>query len=91
MADYYGTDTVVSDLRDDGLLIMRINRPDVANALNGETSRAMENIMNHAETDPAVRAIIVTGTARYFALARIFRSFLKVANARRSPNMVSVV
>ena len=25
MADYYGTDTVVSDLRDDGLLIMRIN------------------------------------------------------------------
>ena len=46
MADYYGTDTVVSDLRDDGLLIMRINRPDVANALNGETSRAMENIMN---------------------------------------------
>ena len=24
MADYYGTDTVVSDLRDDGLLIMRI-------------------------------------------------------------------
>lgn len=23
MADYYGTDTVVSDLRDDGLLIMQ--------------------------------------------------------------------
>lgn len=66
MADYYGTDTVVSDLRDDGLLIMRINRPDAANALNGETSRAMENIMNHAETDPAVRAIIVTGTGKVF-------------------------
>ena len=66
MADYYGTDTVVSDLRDDGLLIMRINRPDVANALNGETSRAMENIMNNAETDPAVRAIIVTGTGKVF-------------------------
>ena len=61
MADYYGTDTVVSELREDGLLIIRINRPEVANALNGVTSKAMENIMNNAETDPAVRAIIGTG------------------------------
>lgn len=48
MADYYGTDTVVSELREDGLLIIRINRPDMANALNGATSKAMENIMNNA-------------------------------------------
>ena len=41
MADYFGTDTVVSELREDGLLIIRINRPDVANALNGVTSKAM--------------------------------------------------
>ena len=66
MADYYGTDTVVSELREDGLLIIRINRPDVANALNGDTSKAMENIMNNAELDPAVRAIIVTGTGKVF-------------------------
>ena len=66
MADYYGTDTVVSELRENGLLIIRINRPDMANALNGATSKAMENIMNNAETDPAVRAIIVTGTGKVF-------------------------
>ena len=66
MADYFGTDTVVSELREDGLLIIRINRPDVANALNGVTSAAMENIMNHAETDASVRAIIVTGTGKVF-------------------------
>ena len=66
MADYFGTDTVVSELRDDGLLIIRINRPEVANALNGVTSAAMENIMNHAETDKAVRAIVVTGAGGTF-------------------------
>ncbi|MGN0301537.1 MAG: enoyl-CoA hydratase/isomerase family protein [Anaerotardibacter sp.] len=66
MANYYGTETVVSDLREDGLLIVRINRPDVANALNGETSKAMENILNNAETDPAVRVIIITGTGKVF-------------------------
>ena len=36
MADYYGTDTVVSELREDGLLIIRINRPEVANALTAQ-------------------------------------------------------
>ena len=82
MADYYGTDTVVSELREDGLLIIRINRPDVANALNGVTSKAMENIMNNAETDPAVRAIIVTGTGRCSARARISPSSAKAESAR---------
>ena len=66
MADYFGTPEVVSDLREDGLLIIRINRPEVANALNGVTSAAMENIMNHAEADKAVRAVIVTGTGKVF-------------------------
>lgn len=66
MSNYYGTDTVVSELNENGLLIIRINRPDSANALNGATSRAMEAIMNHAEEDKAVRAIIVTGTGKVF-------------------------
>ncbi|QKF07041.1 enoyl-CoA hydratase [Berryella wangjianweii] len=66
MKDYLGTDTVVSQLREDGLLVIRINRPEVANALNGATSRAMEAIMNSAETNPAVRAIVVTGTGKVF-------------------------
>ena len=83
MADYFGTDTVVSDLREDGLLIIRINRPEVANALNGVTSRAMENIMNHAETDPAVRAIIVTGTGKGVLRGR---GPLRALRGRRVPN-----
>ena len=69
MADYFGTDTVVSELRDDGLLIIRINRPEVANALNGVTSAAMENIMNHAETDKAVRAPSTASAASLRACA----------------------
>lgn len=83
MADYFGTDTVVSELREDGLLIIRINRPDVANALNGATSKAMENIMNNAETDPAVRAIIVTGTGKVFCAGEDLSEALR---RRRMPD-----
>ncbi|MFR0869035.1 MAG: enoyl-CoA hydratase/isomerase family protein [Adlercreutzia sp.] len=75
MVDYFGTDTVVSELRDDGLLIIRINRPEVANALNGVTSAAMENIMNHAENDKAVRAIVVTGTGKVFCAGEDLSDF----------------
>ena len=46
MADFHGTQEVVTDLREDGVLIMRINRPEKRNAINGATSATMEDIMN---------------------------------------------
>lgn len=90
MVDYFGTDTVVSELRDDGLLIIRINRPEVANALNGVTSAAMENIMNHAETDKAVRAIVVTGTGKVFCAGEDLSELSEGGECRRSPSTASV-
>lgn len=62
MADFHGTQEVVTDLREDGVLIMRINRPEKRNAINAVTSAAMEDIMNKAEKDKRVRVIVVTGT-----------------------------
>ena len=62
MADFHGTQEVVTDLREDGVLIMRINRPEKRNAINGATSATMEDIMNKAEKDNRVRVIVVTGT-----------------------------
>lgn len=61
MRDYYGSNEVKSELRDDGILILTINRPEKRNALNGVTSAKMEEIINRAEKDSAVRVIIVTG------------------------------
>lgn len=52
--------TVLTELRD-GVLIVKINRDERRNAINPETSAAMEEILNNAEKDPAVRVIILTG------------------------------
>ena len=62
MANYHGSNEVISELREDGILILTINRPEKRNALNGATSAKMEEILNLAEKDKAVRVIIVTGT-----------------------------
>ncbi|MCD8213721.1 MAG: enoyl-CoA hydratase-related protein [Campylobacter sp.] len=61
MRDYFGSNEVISELRDDGILILTINRPEKRNALNGATSAKMEEIINKAEKDNDVRVIIVTG------------------------------
>ena len=68
MADFYGTPEVVTDLREDGVLIMRINRPEKRNAINAVTSAAMEEIMNKAEKYNRVRVIIVTGRQQLLCL-----------------------
>lgn len=64
MRDYYGSNEVISELRDDGILILTINRPEKRNALNGVTSAKMEEIINRAEKDNDVRVIIVTGAGQ---------------------------
>lgn len=62
MRDYHGSNEVISELREDGILILTINRPEKRNALNGATSAKMEEILNMASKDNAVRVIIVTGS-----------------------------
>lgn len=42
--------------------LLTINREDARNALDAATSRAMDEAISAAEADPAVGAIIVTGT-----------------------------
>jgi len=51
---------VLTELRD-GVLIVTINREERRNAINPETSAAMEEILNDAEKNPEVRVIILTG------------------------------
>lgn len=46
---------------ENGVLILTINRDERRNAIDPDTSREMEDILNKAEEDPNVGAIIITG------------------------------
>lgn len=54
------TQKVLTELRD-GVLIVTINRNERRNAIDAETSAAMEEILNDAEKKPDVRVIVLTG------------------------------
>jgi enoyl-CoA hydratase/carnithine racemase len=47
--------------------ILRFNRPEARNAINPEVSIAMGGYLDAAATDPAVRAVVVTGTGPVFS------------------------
>jgi len=51
----------------DAVTLIRLNRPQALNALNGQLMDEMTTALNAAESDPAVRCIVITGSDRAFA------------------------
>ena len=51
---------------DDGIMVVTLNRPDKLNAYTGTMGAELEDAFVRADTDDAVRAVIVTGAGRAF-------------------------
>jgi enoyl-CoA hydratase/carnithine racemase len=43
------------------ILLITLNRPEAGNSLNGALSEGLSNALTDAETNPEVRAIVITG------------------------------
>ena len=57
-------------------LVLRINRPEARNALNPSLIQAIGDAVLHAEDDPEIRAVVLTGTGdRAFCAGMDLRSF----------------
>ena len=60
-----GAELVLSERRD-GVLVITFNRPDRLNAWTNEMESAYFDLLEEAQADPDVRAIVVTGAGRGF-------------------------
>jgi enoyl-CoA hydratase/carnithine racemase len=56
------TSSVLVHERRGPILVLRLNRPDARNALNAELRGALNAGMSEADSDPEVRAVVLTGT-----------------------------
>lgn len=61
------TKLVTSSLVESGVLQLRLNRPDHRNALSAELLRQVAAILLEADTDPAIRCVVITGDERAFS------------------------
>jgi enoyl-CoA hydratase len=59
-------ETILVDVKD-GVALVTLNRPQALNALNAQMMRDMTGALQALDADPAVGAIVVTGSAKAFA------------------------
>lgn len=57
---------IEKSLNDEGILILRLNRPDVLNAMNADLIMGLLESLREAIADKKVRSIIITGNGRGF-------------------------
>ena len=70
------TDEELARTRHGAVLVLRLNRPDARNALTPTMLRALSAAIVDAEADPAVRAIVLTGSGdRAFCAGMDLRAF----------------
>jgi 2-(1,2-epoxy-1,2-dihydrophenyl)acetyl-CoA isomerase len=60
--------------RDGGVLTIRLNRPDVLNALNRSMHEGIHAALEEAQ-DPSVRAVVITGEGRGFCVGQDLQEF----------------
>jgi len=53
--------SVVKERRQDGRLVLTIDRPERRNALNADVIAALQDALHRVKADPTVRAVVLTG------------------------------
>ncbi len=54
--------TVYVSKKDNGVVLIQLNRPEVANALSLQLLSELSEVLQTCEADPAIRAIVITGS-----------------------------
>ncbi len=67
-----------------GVAQIALNRPEAANSLNSVLSAEMMDAVIRCEEDPAVRALIVTGTGRFFCAGADLKGFYSQSSELKS-------
>jgi enoyl-CoA hydratase/carnithine racemase len=78
------TDELVRE-RHGNVLVARLNRPEARNSLNGALLGAISSMVHDAESDPEIRAVVLTGTGdRAFCGGMDLRGFAEAGSGSLS-------
>jgi 2-(1,2-epoxy-1,2-dihydrophenyl)acetyl-CoA isomerase len=80
MAEY---STILFEVRDK-VAHLTLNRPEAANSLNATLSAEMMDAVVHCEEDAGIRAIVVSGTGRFFCAGADLKGFYSAGSELKS-------
>lgn len=75
---------VLFEVRESGVAVVTLNRPERMNAWGGGLAGAFYRYMDQADADPAVRVIVVTGNGRAFCAGADMGDLDGIGNASTS-------
>lgn len=75
-------DVVLYEVRDSGVAVLTLNRPERMNAWGGGLATALYAHLEAAEADPAVRVIVLTGKGRAFCAGADMGDLDSIGNAQ---------
>lgn len=70
-------DSPVCVTRDDGVLIIRLNRPAESNAVNQALARGVSAAMDELDNDPTLRIGVITGSHKAFCAGMDLKAYLQ--------------
>lgn len=73
-----GTTDLLAELRDDGVLVATLNRPETRNAFSGAMGRALGDVYRYADSSDSVRVVVLTGTPPAFCAGADFSNGAEV-------------
>lgn len=73
-------ETLLFDVRD-GVAYITINRPDALNALNNQMAHDLLDVMLTCDDEPAIRAVVLTGSGKAFCAGGDLKSFAAAEHA----------
>ena len=74
---------VLIERREDGIAVVRLNRPDVHNALNGAVRSQINAAFRDFSSAPDVRCVVLTSSGQHFAAGGDIREFGEASMAER--------
>ncbi|ORB32371.1 enoyl-CoA hydratase [Mycolicibacterium parafortuitum] len=81
---------VLFDVRDSGVAVVTLNRPDRMNAWGGGLAQAFYRSIDRAEADPDVRVIVLTGSGRAFCAGADMGDLDSISGASESSGETDV-
>ncbi len=81
-------DELIYSVEHDNVAVITLNRPEAMNALTGKTHTDLEQAIDEADKDDAIRVIVFTGAGRGFCSGTTSRRSSSGAAPRRRVRMV---
>ncbi len=82
---------ISTSLRQSGIYVIRFNNPKKLNAWSQNMMNSFNKTLRDAEIDPSVRAVVITGTGKYYSAGVDLAQLMRPMSPRSLVNSIQTL